>query len=90
MQILWTEMGWEHYLGWQEQDKKTLRKINKLILSITRDGASAGEGKPELLKGNYAGLYSRRIDEKHRLIYKMHEEGASVVIVSCRNHYEDK
>ena len=64
-----TEKGWEHYLYWQTQDRKTLKKVNSLIADIKRNGALQGIGKPELLKHGKSGLYSRRIDEANRLVY---------------------
>lgn len=66
--MTFTGDGWEEYVYWQDEDRKTLRKINKLMQSIQRDGAMEGEGKPEKLK-NLPNTYSRRIDEKNRLIY---------------------
>jgi len=83
-----TESAWGEYLYWQSQDKKTLKKINKLIADIMRNGALVGEGKPELLRGNLSGYYSRRINEKDRLVYKI-LEGDIVEIYSCIGHYED-
>ena len=81
-----TEKGFEHYLYWQTQDKKTLKKINQLLKSIERDGAMQGIGKPELLKYKDAE-YSRRIDEANRLIYEVSDD--KITIKSCRGHYED-
>lgn len=84
--ITFAEKGWEDYLYWQKQDKKTLKKINRLLKSIIREGAESGEGKPELLKYS-KGEYSRRIDSENRLVYFMENE--QVVVISCRGHYED-
>lgn len=84
-----TELAWEEYLYWQSQDKKTLRKINRLIEDIMRNGAMEGEGKPEALKGDLAGLYSRRINEKDRLVYSV-PDGDVVEIYSCRGHYSER
>ena len=84
-----TEQAWEEYMYWQSQDKKTLKKINKLIADIMRNGALSGEGKPELLTGNLQGYYSRRINDKDRLIYKVLEHSI-VEIYSCKDHYSDK
>ena len=84
--ITFSEEGWEDYLYWQTQDKKTLRKINKLLKSIERDGVMEGEGKPEPLKYR-DGEYSRRINETDRLIYVVGE--SSIIVMSCRGHYED-
>lgn len=84
MKLSFTEQGFNEYLYWQTQDRKTLSKINKLILSIERDGVLSGEGKPELLK--YKKSYSRRIDSKNRLVYTV--EDNSILIFSCIGHYE--
>ena len=84
-----TEQDWNEYMYWHAQDKKTLKKINKLISDIMRNGALTGEGKPELLKGNLSGYYSRRINDKDRLIYKLLDDNV-VEIYSCKDHYLDK
>ena len=78
--------GWEEYLYWQSQDKKTLKKINRLLQSINRDGAMNGEGKPEKLKGEI-DTYSRRIDDKNRLVYIAN--AGNYTVMSCRGHYEE-
>lgn len=78
--------GWEDYVYWQTQDKKTLKKINKLFRSIERDGAMGGEGQPEKLK-NLPDTYSRRIDEKNRLVYIA--AGGNCTIKSCKGHYDE-
>lgn len=83
-----TEQAWNEYLYWHVQDKKTLKKINKLISDIMRNGALEGEGKPERLKGELSGYYSRRINEKDRLVYKVLENDV-VEIYSCLGHYKD-
>ena len=87
MNILFTDTGWKQYTGWQEQDKKTLKRINQLLKSIDRDGAMQGIGKPELLKHDKSGLYSRRIDETNRLVYEISD--SQIIVKSCKNHYED-
>ena len=84
-----TEQAWYEYLSWQMQDKKTLQKINKLIADIMRNGVAMGEGKPELLRGDLQGFYSRRINGKDRLIYRVLAEEV-VEIYSCKGHYQDK
>jgi toxin YoeB len=84
---LWTEQGWEDYVYWQTQDKKTLKRINELLKDIDRNG-NQGIGKPEPLKGNLSGWWSRRIDEKNRLIYRIKAD--AVEILQCGEHYEDK
>ena len=85
---IWSDQAWEDYMYWQTQDKKTIRRINQLIKDIERNGCREGIGKPEPLSGNLSGEYSRRINEKDRLIY--HMENGRIYIVSCRNHYSDK
>jgi toxin YoeB len=87
MKINFTETGWSDYLYWQKQDKKTLQKINKLIADIGRHGYQ-GLGKPEPLKGELSGWWSRHIDEKNRLIYRVSGE-ATVEIAQCKCHYGD-
>ena len=88
MRKLWDDDAWEEYLEWQKTDKKTLKRINELVKDIERNGILNGIGKPEALRGNLAGLYSRRIDEANRLIYR--KEGEFLEIISCKGHYEDK
>ncbi len=83
-----TEEAWNDYLYWYGQDKKILKKINKLISDIMRNGATHGEGKPERLKDDLSGYYSRRINEKDRLVYKILPNDV-VEIYSCKGHYED-
>lgn len=79
--------GWDDYLYWQAQDKKTLKKINRLLSDIERNG-NDGLGHPEPLKGNLATWWSRTIDEKNRLVYKIKD--GSIHVMQCRNHYDDK
>ena len=85
MNKLWTDDAWEDYLYWASQDKKTLRKINQLLKDIDRNGY-IGTGKPEALKYDYQGFWSRRIDEVNRLVYKI--ENGNIIIIHCRGHYE--
>ena len=85
MNKLWTDDAWEDYLYWSTQDKKTLKRINQLLKDIDRNGY-AGIGKPEPLKHEYQGFWSRRIDDVNRLIYKI--ENDNVVILHCKGHYE--
>ena len=87
MNILFTLPAFEDYKYWQSQDRKTLKRINSLIEDICRNG-NEGKGKPEALKGRYSGFWSRRIDEKNRLVYKLVEE--VVIVIACRTHYEEK
>ena len=86
MNKIFTDKGFEHYVYWQTQDRKTLKRINDLIKSIERDGFGEGIGKPEPLKNEWAGHWSRRIDEKNRLIYRVDENG-NIIIDSCKGHY---
>jgi len=88
MNLLFTDTGWEQYTEWQGQDKKIIKRINQLIKSIDRDGALQGIGKPELLKHDKSGLYSRRIDEANRLVYEISENNL-IIVKSCKGHYED-
>jgi toxin YoeB len=84
MKILFAEKAWEDYLYWQQTDKKILKRINLLIRDIQRQPFD-GIGKPEPLKFNLAGYWSRRIDEEHRLVYKV--QGDTMSIAQCRYHY---
>lgn len=85
MGLLWEDKAWDDYLYWQAQDKKTLKRINVLVKDIQRN-AFDGIGKPEPLKDNLSGLWSRRIDEVNRIVY--YEQDGVVYIISCRGHYE--
>ena len=87
MRLLWEEKAWEDYCYWQRQDKKTLKKINALIKDIQRN-YYYGIGKPELLKGNFTGWWSRRIDEENRVVYKVTDN--AIIIAACKGHYDDK
>jgi toxin YoeB len=82
--LAWTEEAWSDYLYWQTQDKKTLKRINKLIEATLRVPFE-GVGKPEPLKENLAGYWSRRIDDTHRLVYAIEDE--HLTILACRYHY---
>ena len=86
MRKIWFDEAWEDYLWWQQQDKKILKKINTLIKDIERGGYD-GIGNPEALKNEFEGFWSRRIDNEHRLIYRVVEE--VVEILSCKGHYND-
>lgn len=83
--LAWTDEAWKDYLYWQTQDKKTLKRINKLIEDIKRDDPFKGIGKPEPLKENLTGFWSRRIDGTNRLVYVVDE--CNITIISCRYHY---
>lgn len=85
MNKIWTDDAWEDYIYWSTQDKKTLKRINQLIKDIDRNGYD-GMGKPEPLKYNLQGFWSRRIDDTNRLVYKI--ENDNIVILHCRGHYE--
>lgn len=86
MRLLWEERAWEDYLYWQTQDKKTLKKVNTLIKDIQRNPFE-GIGKPEALKKNLSGLWSRRIDDTNRIVY--YSQGETIYIIACKGHYED-
>ena len=83
--LAWTNEAWKDYIYWQGQDKKTLKRINKLILDTQRTPFE-GIGKPESLKENLSGFWSRRIDDSNRLIYIVDDN--RLTIISCRYHYE--
>jgi len=83
--LAWTAAAWEDYLYWQEQDRKQLRRINQLIQACLRDPFD-GIGKPEPLRENLAGCWSRRIDAEHRLVYRL--DADLVVILACKYHYK--
>ncbi len=85
--LLWYDEAWKDYLYWQTQDKKTLKRINLLIKDIQRNYFT-GIGKPEPLKDNLAGYWSRKIDEKNRLVYLV--KNGDIIISSCLGHYDDK
>ena len=85
MKKIWFDEAWRDYLWWQGQDRKTLKRINALIQDIERGGYE-GLGKPEPLSENLSGFWSRRIDDKHRLVYRI--TGGVLEIVSCKGHYE--
>jgi toxin YoeB len=84
MRLLWEDRAWEDYLYWQTQDKKMLKRINALIADIKRSPFE-GIGKPEPLKHDLSGYWSRRIDETNRIVY--FEQGGTVYIISCQGHY---
>lgn len=86
MKKIWFDEAWEDYLYWQAQDKKTLKRINLLLKDVERN-AFSGLGKPEPLKGEFSGFWSRRIDETNRLIYRF--IGETLEILSCKGHYTD-
>lgn len=85
-EFTFTDKAFEDYIYWQTQDKKTLKKINALLMDIQRNGIMHGTGKPEPLK--YRDGYSRRIDDANRLVYDI-DELQNIKIISCKGHYED-
>ena len=85
MKLLWEDRGWDDYLYWQTQDKRALKRINSLIRDIQRSPFD-GTGKPEPLKGNLSGLWSRRIDDTNRIVYYV--EDGILHIIACRGHYD--
>ena len=86
MKLLWDERGWNDYLYWQDKDKKTLRKINAMLKDIQRNPYD-GIGKPEPLKNDLSGWWSRRIDSANRIVYR--EKNGVIVIASCKGHYDN-
>ena len=85
MNKLWSDSGWAHYIYWQVQDRKTLKRINDLLKDIERNGVDKGIGNPEKLR--YRNGWSRRIDDTNRLVYKIDEHGY-LYVISCKGHYE--
>ncbi|ATZ72937.1 Txe/YoeB family addiction module toxin [Idiomarina sp. X4] len=82
--LSWTDAAWKDYLFWQTQDKKTLKRINRLVADTKRSPFD-GIGKPEPLKENLSGFWSRRIDDTNRLVYAA--DDSAITIISCRYHY---
>jgi len=93
MRKLWLDDAWNDYIGWQTEDKKTLKRINKLIIDIERNGYF-GIGKPEPLRGNLSGWWSVRIDDANRLVFKItsgsgqNDQEKNLEIYSCKGHYD--
>lgn len=86
MRLLWEDRAWADYLYWQAEDRKTLRRINALLKDIERN-CFEGIGKPEPLKGELSGMWSRRIDDVNRIVY--YEKAGVIYVVACRGHYDD-
>lgn len=86
MNKVWHDTAWDEYTEWQTEDKKTLKRINALLKDIDRHPFT-GIGKPEPLKGNKQGFWSRRIDEANRIVYKI--ENDQLIIAQCGRHYDD-
>lgn len=90
MEIKFSLSAWEEYTGWQARDKKTIKRINELLKDIARGDPFAGIGKPEPLKGNLSGFWSRRIDERNRLVYRIQGEQEEICqVVQCKGHYDE-
>jgi len=87
MSKLWQEEAWDDYIYWQSQDKRTIKKINKLLQDIERNGYNC-IGKPESLKGDLKGFWSVEIDEKNRIVFRI--EDSKIEIIQCGSHYRDK
>lgn len=85
MKLIWDEEAWDDYVDWQSEDKKTLKKINRLIKDI-KGNPYTGLGKPEPLKYELSGYWSRRIDDYNRLVYKV--ENNELRIAQCKTHYD--
>lgn len=83
--LAWTDEAWKDYTYWQTQDRKTLKRINKLLEDIRRNDPFKGIGKPESLKETLSGFWSRRIDDTNRLVYAVDKE--YITVISCRYHY---
>ncbi len=84
MKLRWADAAWQDYLWWSRHDRRILKRINQLIDAIQKE-PFRGLGKPEPLKHNWAGYGSRRINEEHRLVYKV--QGDTLSIAQCRYHY---
>lgn len=85
---VWQDDAWEDYLYWQTQDRKTLKRINQLLKDIERNGCNDGIGKTEALKGDLSGFWSKRIDEKNRIVFRIVDD--RIEIAQCGSHYRDK
>ena len=83
--LAWTDEAWKDYIYWQTQDKKTLKRINRLLDDIKQNDPFKGIGKPEPLKENLSEFWSRRIDDTNRLVYAVDE--VYITVISCRYHY---
>ena len=86
MKTIWFDEAWEDYVYWQTQDRKTLKRINDLIRDSKRNGYT-GIGKPEPLKGELQGFWSKRIDAVNRLVYRIKD--GNIEVLSCKGHYDD-
>ena len=86
MKITWFDEAWEDYVYWQSQNEKTLKRVNDLIKDSQRNGY-AGIGKPEPLKGEFQGFWSKRIDAVNRFVYRIKD--GNLEVLSCKGHYDD-
>ena len=86
LKLLWDSDAWSEYLEWLDKDRKTLKKINKLLNDMCRDPFH-GIGKPEPLKEGLSGFWSRRITDEHRIVYAVDND--KIHIISCKSHYDD-
>lgn len=86
MRKMWLDEAWDEYIYWQTQDKKTLKRINKLLTDIERNGYNC-IGKPEPLKGNLSGYWSVRIDEANRIVFRISD--GILEIIQCGSHYSE-
>lgn len=87
MKVTFSQEAFEEFIDWQHRDKKTFKRIRELITDIQRNGHE-GIGKPEQLRHDFTGWWSRRIDREHRLVYRLDETTDTVVVLSCRYHYQ--
>lgn len=88
MRKLWHDDAWDDYLYWQKHDKKILKRVNDILKDISRNGQDTGIGKPEALRANLSGWWSRRITDEHRLVYFVDNEG-TCHIAQCKGHYDE-
>lgn len=86
MALVWDDDAWEDYLWWQSSDRSVVKRINRLLRDVQR-GGHEGIGKPEPLRFQLSGYWSRRITDEHRLVYRIDDNG-DILIASCRYHYE--
>lgn len=84
--IQWNVDAWDEYCVWQQKDRSVVKRINQIVKDIKRNPFD-GIGKPEALKGNLSGFWSRRITDEHRIVYIVEED--TVIIISCKGHYKD-
>jgi toxin YoeB len=86
MKITFSEDSFEQFTDWQQRDKKVFKRIKELLADIQRNG-HVGMGRPEQLRHQYTGWWSRRIDREHRLIYQIDEQADAIIVLSCQYHY---